>query len=221
MERMIRVTGKGKVSVKPDMIQLGIEAGGLYSEYYEAVKKSAKETTLIRNAITAAGIDPKGLKTDRFSVNTEYENYQDRNNNWKRRFAGYKYEHAMHILFPNDNKVLGKVLYELSVCPAKVEFSIRYTVSDTEEVKNAVLEKSVTDSKKKALSLTKAAGVELGDIVTIDYSWGKLEIYSDTMNNMMLKDCSIDIGGDHSYDVDIDADDIDVEDTVTVIWEIR
>ena len=41
------------------------------------------------------------------------------------------------------------------------------------------------------------------------------------MNNMMLKDCSIDIGGDHSYDVDIDADDIDVEDTVTVIWEIR
>ena len=90
MERTIRVTGKGKVSVKPDMIQLGIEAGGLYSEYYEAVKKSAKETTLIRNAIAAAGIDPKGLKTDRFSVNTEYENYQDRNNNWKRRFAGYK-----------------------------------------------------------------------------------------------------------------------------------
>ena len=95
MERMIRVTGKGKVSVKPDMIQLGIEAGGLYSEYHEAVKRSAKETTLIRNAIAAAGIDPKGVKTDRFSVNTEYENYQDRNNNWKRRFTGYKYEHAM------------------------------------------------------------------------------------------------------------------------------
>jgi len=95
MERTIRVTGKGKVSVKPDMIQLGLEAGGVYSEYYEAVKKSAKETGLVRDAVAKAGIDPKGPKTDRFSVKAEYENYHDRNNNWKRRFAGYKYEHSI------------------------------------------------------------------------------------------------------------------------------
>ena len=221
MERTIRVTGKGRISVKPDRIQLGIEASGIYKEYTESVKKSAEDTALIREALTKAGLDPHDLKTDRFSVDIEKESYQDNRNNWKKRFVGYKYDHDMHIIFPNDNKILGKVLYELSVCPAKVECSIRYTVQDTEIAKNTLLERTIADSKKKATLLTKAAGVKLGDIVTIDYSWGKLEIYSHTMDKMTLCDSPIDIAGDYSYDIDVEADNIEVEDIVTVVWEIR
>lgn len=33
MDRIIKVTGKGKISVKPDTIRLNIEAEGLYKEY--------------------------------------------------------------------------------------------------------------------------------------------------------------------------------------------
>lgn len=33
MERTIRVTGKGKLSVKPDMIRLRINIEGMYEEY--------------------------------------------------------------------------------------------------------------------------------------------------------------------------------------------
>ena len=220
MERTIRVTGKGIISVKPDMIQLEIQSRGLCREYTDSIQRSAEETGLIREAIAKSGIDPKELKTVRFDVNSEYENYEDKNSNWRRRFAGYKYDHSMQIVFPNDNKILGKVLYELSVCPAKVEFSIRYTVKDAEAVKNAVLEKSVEDSRKKAVLLTKAAGVELGEIVTMDYSWGKVQFYSQTRNALMTCEDPL-ANGMGSFDIEVEADDIDVEDTVTVIWEIR
>lgn len=41
MKRTIRVTGKGKILVKPDTIRLNIEAEGTYKEYILSVKKSA------------------------------------------------------------------------------------------------------------------------------------------------------------------------------------
>ena len=221
MDRIIRVTGKGKISVKPDLIQLNISAEGIYKEYGEAVGKSTEHTGLIRETVEKAGLDPKELKTVHFGVDTEYEDIQDKRGNWKREFAGYKYRHSMYIRFENDNIILGKVLYELSKCPVQVEFSIQHTVKDVEAVKNALLGKAVTDSKEKASVLTQAAGVQLGEIVTIDYSWSEMEICSRTMNRMALAAPMMAKGEAGSYDIDFEAEDIDVEDTVTVVWEIR
>ena len=51
MERIIKVTGRGKISVKPDTIQLNINAEGTYKEYVEAVKKSTEDTDWIRKIL--------------------------------------------------------------------------------------------------------------------------------------------------------------------------
>lgn len=128
--------------------------------------------------------------------------------------------HNMNIKFPNDNAQLGKALYQLSKCSVAVEFSINHTVNDVETAKNQLLGKAVMDSKKKAEILSEAAGTTLGDIVAIDYSWGEIEIYSRPIHKM-------DFAGEMapaasgSYDIDIEADDIDVEDTVTIVWDIK
>ena len=220
MERIIKVTGRGKISVKPDTIQLNINAEGIYKEYAEAVKKSTEDTALIRETIAKAGLDPKKLKTVYFGVDTEYEGYQDRHGNWKQRFKGYKYNHSMHLKFPADNEVLGKVLYELANCKVSVQFSISHTVKDVEAVKNELLGKAVTDSRAKAQVLTEAAGVTLGDIVNIDYSWGELEIYSRPMRNFVYGS-ALNAKEESTFDLDIEAEDIDVQDTVTVVWEIK
>lgn len=220
MERIIKVTGRGKISVKPDTIQLNINAEGIYKEYAEAVRRSTEDTALIRETIAKAGLDSKDLKTVYFGVDTEYENYQDRHGSWKQRFKGYKYSHSMHLKFPADNEVLGKVLYELANCKVSVQFSISHTVKDVEAVKNELLGKAVTDSRTKAQVLTEAAGVTLGDIVNIDYSWGELEIYSRPMRNLAFGS-AINAKEESAFDLDIEAEDIDVQDTVTVVWEIK
>ena len=220
MDRIIRVTGKGRISVKPDTIQLNINTEGTCKEYGEAVSESAQQTGIIRNTIEKAGLDPKGLKTVHFGVDTEYESYQDKRGSWKQKFVGYKYRHSTYIRFDNDNAVLGKVLFELSKCPVQTEFSIHHTVKDTETVKNALLGKAVKDSKEKAAVLTQAAGVQLGNIVTIDYSWGEMEIYSRPMNKLALAEPMMAMEAAGSYDIDIEAEDIPVEDTVTIVWEI-
>lgn len=215
MERTIRVKGKGKISVKPDTIKITIKAEGLRWNYDETVEQSTKDTRILRDALEKAGLDPKNLKTTHFSIDSKYKSYHDKNNDYKEKFVGYEYNHRAYIEFDNDNKILGRVLYELAHCDVKVKFEINHTVKDKEKVKNDLLEKAVEDSTTKAQVLAKASGVKLKEILSIDYSWGEIEIYSETMNDLMVCEAA------SRYDIDIEADDIDVQDTVTITWIIE
>ena len=215
MERTIRVKGKGKISVKPDTIKIAIKAEGLCWNYDETIEQSTQDTRILRDALKNAGLDPKDLKTTYFSIDSKYESYRDKNDDYKEKFVGYEYEHRTYIKFENDNKILGKVLYELAHCDVKVKFDINYTVKDKEKVKNDLLEKAVEDSTTKAKVLAKASGVKLKEILNIDYSWGEIDIYSSPMDDWMVCEAK------SSYDIDIEADDIDVQDTVTITWTIE
>ena len=127
----------------------------------------------------------------------------------------------MKIEFESDNDRLGKILYALANCSVSPEFRISYTVKDPEAAKNTLLGKAVTDAREKAAVLTQAGGVTLGDIQTIDYSWGEIDFeYRPMRNELMTPDrmtTPMAVGG---YDLDIEPDDIEVSDTVTVVWEI-
>ena len=118
MERTIRVTGKGKLSVKPDTIRLRINMEGIYPEYAVTLQKSSEIVELLKDLVEKQGYERKELKTLYFNIDTEYESYQDRDKSWKRRFLGYKYVHRMKIEFPADNQRLGRMLYTLAHCPS-------------------------------------------------------------------------------------------------------
>ena len=55
----------------------------------------------------------------------------------------------------------------------------------------------------------------------IDYSWGEIDFVTKPMNEMRLMECTeCEMSAPGAYDIDIEADDINVIDTATVIWEI-
>ncbi|MBP3324796.1 MAG: SIMPL domain-containing protein [Coprococcus sp.] len=219
MERTIRVTGKGQISVKPDMIRLMLTLEDKRETYEETLEQSTVQVEMLKDCFEKLGFERTDLKTLNFNVDTEYESYQDRDKSWKRRFMGYKFVHNMKIEFDADNKRLGQVLYALAHSLVQPEFRINYTIKDTEAAKNQLLGKAVEDSREKARVLTEAAGVKLGDIITIDYSWGEITFLAEPMARSMslAEECCM-AGG--SYDIDIEPDDIDVSDTVTVVWQI-
>ena len=221
MERTIRVTGRGKMNVKPDTIELNIFVSKVYPEYAEAMEASAEMTEVLKAAAERAGFDPRDLKTTGFSINMNYEGVYDEKGNWKNKFAGYRYDHNLALRFDADNVKLGKMLWELSDCGADAEISINHTVKDPEPVRNELLAKAVKDSRTKAEVLAAASGVSLGDIISVDYSWGEMQIYNRTVDNLTFRSNSKISMTEESFDMDIEADDIHIRDTVTVIWEIR
>lgn len=221
MERTIRVTGRGKMNVKPDTIELNIFVSKVYPEYAEAMEASAEMTEVLKAAAERAGFDPRDLKTTGFSINMNYEGVYDEKGNWKNKFAGYRYDHNLALRFDADNVKLGKMLWELSDCGADAEISINHTVKDPEPIRNELLAKAVKDSRTKAEVLAAASGVSLGDIISVDYSWGEMQIYNRTVDNLTFGSNSKISMTEESFDMDIEADDIHIRDTVTVIWEIR
>lgn len=222
MDRTIKVTGKGKISVKPDTIRLIITQTNIEKNYEGAILESADKKGNLSSALAKIGFKSDALKTLYFNVDTEYESYQAKDKSWKRRLNGYRYTHRMKLEFPSDNEMLGKVLLAVAHCPSQPEFTIQYTISDPERAKNELLAKAVEASKAKANVLSKAAGVMLKDILTIDYSWDEIDLVTRPVNDLMLRECCIepDMDYESGIDLDIEADDIDVTDTVTVVWEI-
>ncbi len=218
MMRTIRVTGKGQLKVHPDMTRITMTLEGRYMDYGKTLKKSAEDTEQMKDMLVPFGFERSDLKTLSFGVDTEYESYKEKNE-YKQRFAGYKFTHVMKLEFESDNKRLGKILYALANCPLHPEFRLSYTVKDPEAVKNELLGKAVQDAIAKAGVLSGAAGLKLGDIQNMDYSWGEIDFEYRPMNrDLLMQPCIAE--GSGSYDMDIEPDDIDVEDTVTVVWEI-
>lgn len=221
MDRTIKVTGKGKISAAPDMIRLLITQTKTEKTYEAAVKASAAQKKTITDAFEKLGFKKEDLKTLSFAVDAQYEGYEAKDKLWKQRLVGYRFTHRMKLEFAKDSDLLGKALGTMTAIKGEPEFSIQYFVEDKEAVKNKLLANAVKDSKEKAAALTKAAGVKLGEIVHINYSWGEAEIASAPMAPMMLRACKADGAVGNSINLDIEADDIDIEDTVTIVWEIK
>ena len=127
----------------------------------------------------------------------------------------------MKIEFDSDNTQLGKILYALANSSLHPEFNISYTVKDREAAKNTLLAKAVSDAKEKAALLAGAAGLTLLQIQTVDYSWGEINMETRPMNRLMSAKAAMNVCAEESYSIDMEPDDIEVSDTVTVVWEIE
>ena len=85
--RIIRVTGKGNIKVKPDMTRITITLEGCYEDYGETLKKSAEDTEALKELLRKHDFESSDVKTLSFNVDTKYESYQAKDRSWKQRFV--------------------------------------------------------------------------------------------------------------------------------------
>ena len=219
MNRTITIKGIGKLSLKPDQTVVSLMLKTVHADYDKALDKAAKHLEQLRSAIAEIGFTKDDLKTTSFDVGTEYENERDKNGNYKQIFIGYRVTHGLKLEFDFDSQRLSKVLGTIAVCIAEPELNVQFTVKDKEAVDAALLESACVNAKAKAEILTKASGVTLGELVSIDYNWGELHLFSQTQYDM--EDSCMRMASAAPTSIEIEPDDIDVSDSVTFVWEIR
>lgn len=211
--RTIRVTGKGQLNVKPDTTVITIELRGADKQYHQTLTKSSYESESLKRMLVDLGFKKEDIKTSRFNIDTKEERYQHRDSN-RTRVVGYQYVHIMKVQFLSDNQRLGTILNQLALSRLNPEFRISYTVSDPESQKNLLLEKAITDAKQKAIHLAQAAQVKLKDIQTIDYSWLDIDFEVSPVYQSFKASTP-------AYELDIEPEEIDIAENVTVVWEIE
>lgn len=214
--RTITVKGIGAVSVKPDLIVLRLSMETAEYEYDAAMKAAAEKIDFLNKALEAAGFEKKSAKTADFRVRADYDRLNDGKGNYTSVFMGYKCRHELKIEFDFDTKRLAKALSEISECIVKPEISIDFTVKDSSAVSGELLKAAAKNAREKAEILCAASGAKLGELLSIDYNWGELHLYSAT--DYDVEDKCMMLGA--ADDMDIEPEEIKARDTATFAWEI-
>jgi len=219
MVRTISVKGVGSVSAKPDYIVLSLTITAKEKEYEKAMDDASRRIEQLEGAAGRMGFEKGALKTVSFHVNTQYENLPDGRNGFQRVFSGYACVYHLKLAFDFDSRRLAAVLTEIAGSGAQPELNISFTVKAPEKVSEQLLASAAADAREKAEILCRASGVELGQLVHIQYNWNKLNIVSPTRYEM--EDCVMPLMAARSARApEIEPDNIDLHDSAAFIWEI-
>lgn len=216
MNRTITIKGVGRLSLKPDQVAVTLRLKTSDPVYEKAMRTATAELAQLRAAITGVGFAEDDLKTASFDIDTAYESDCDRDGNYRRRFIGYRVTHELKLEFAYDTQRLSRALGAFAACVAEPELTIRFTVKDPDAVNAALLESACVNAREKAEILTRAAGVTLGTLLSIDYNWGELHLYSPTRYEM-ADECLARLAPSMA----IEPEDVDVSDSAVFVWEIR
>lgn len=217
MPRTITVKGIGKATAKVDYVVVSMMLESKNKLYDKAVEKAAKELELLRVAVVESGFAKDDLKTTNFDVRTEYEGYTDKNGNYKQRFTGYVVCHNLKLAFDFDSERLGTALSAIAGCISNPQLNIAFTVKDTSAINEEMLTSAAANAREKAEILCKASGVRLGTLMSIDYNWNDLNVYS-TTRYAIAEDCIA--APMMAKRMDFDPEDIRVQDSVAFVWDI-
>ena len=217
MSRTITVKGTGHISLTPDTTVVTMTLKAKDKDYEKAMTDAAGIFDNLKSAVRDCGFDEKELKTTCFNVYTEYDGVQDERGIYKNVFSGYCCVNTVKLSFDFDTRLLSRVLSAVASCIAEPELNIQFTVRDKDAAADELLKTAAENARHKAEILTAASGVKLGQLVSVDYNRGEMNAFSRT-ECVMDRKCYAAAGGVN--DMSFEPENIELDDTVTFVWEI-
>lgn len=200
------MTGRGRLAVAPDLVRLRIVLRGGDPTYAGTAASQENRYAGLEERLSAAGFDPKAVKTVSFQIQTKYENLQQ-DGGWKQVFQGYEYIRELSLEAGIEE--LGRAAAALEECSPD-EFTFVYTLRDPGEAGEKALALAVADARRKAEVLAEAAGVRLGQLKTVDHTFGARPVEG-RVRPLSARAADAFSG---------QPEDVELSDSVTLIWEI-
>jgi len=162
-ERTLTVQGQGKVSAVPDVATLNVEVNQDGPELDPVLGQVRKQMSKVLEAIKGQGIEDKDVRTEMFQVQPKFE--RDKRGNSQR--AGYSVSNRVSVKV-RDLKKTGKTLTAVLNAGATNVDGPHFEVDNPEAAERLALAAATKDAKAKAQAVAEAAGVQLGDILTLN-----------------------------------------------------
>ena len=161
----ISVSGEANVSVAPDLAQV---EGGVTSEARTAREASEANNAAMGKVLLAlkgAGIDEKDYQTSRLSLQPQYAQPAP-NRSGPPQITGYRASNRVTIKVRDVTKV-ASVIDALVAAGANEVGGINFIVTQASRALDEARTKAVADARRKAEIYAKAAGVSLGEPISI------------------------------------------------------
>lgn len=164
-ERAMIVSGEGSVEAAPDMATISLGVREEARSAGDALSAMAKATRGIMGQLTAFGIDESDIQTSGLSLNPIYER-QRNSTNAPPRIIGFAAANMVTVR-TTDLDRLGTLLDAVVDAGANTFSGLRFGLKDRGELLEEARRKAVADALARAEIYADAAGVKLGEIISI------------------------------------------------------
>ncbi|CUK24295.1 26 kDa periplasmic immunogenic protein precursor [Cognatishimia activa] len=161
----IAVQGRGVVEQAPDMAVITLGARYQAFTAREAMDEVNKRTQAALAIMERLGVEPRDMQTGSLYLNPVWEHGNNRID--VARIKGYEAGNQMTVRI-RDLEILGKALDEMVSDGVNAFNGLSFGLQDPSEAMNEARRKAVEDAVAKATLYAEAAGVELGDIKSIN-----------------------------------------------------
>jgi hypothetical protein len=208
--RGISVSGEGKATGKPDIAQLTLGVSKLAKTVEQARNEAAASLDAMIKSMRDNGVGKDDIQTLQFNISPEYDY-----SNGRQLLKGFRVTNVVSAKLRDINKTSKVVDDAVTAGGDNTQVQgISFTIDKPEELQAQAREKAVADAKARAQTLAGAAGVTIGDPITIsETSFQPVPLAS--------KAFAEDRGAGAAPATPIEPGKLDVTVTVNVTWGIR
>ncbi len=161
-DKLLTVTGDATVNVAPDTAVIRIGVTTTAKTAREASEGNARQATSVLAAIKESGIGDRDVQTSRLSLQPQY----DQSKTGPARLLGFQVTNQLTVKFHDIDKLPG--FLDRAIAAGANEMSgIEFIVSEQSKLLDQARDDAVADARRKAELYAKAAGVKVGQVVTI------------------------------------------------------
>ncbi|MEF2969178.1 SIMPL domain-containing protein [Paenibacillus sp. M1] len=209
---IVSVVGSGEISVKPDVayLTIGVETQADTAKEAQSANsaKIAKINKLLKDTWK---IDAKDIQTGQFYVQPNYT-YTEKDG---QKVKGYTAQHTLNVTYRDLTKI-GQLLDAASAAGANRIENVRFSTENPDQYQEQVIEKAMANAKLKASAIAKAAGRNLGIVLSVTQSGGDAQIYLQS-EALMMKAAADEAGASTA----VEPGEITVKTTLSVIYELK
>ncbi len=209
----ISVRGVGRLSVPPDRTVISFDISTMDMEYAKSANNLNERVATLRSRLKESGIDPRDLKTTSYGIDPHHE-WRGKDENRRQVFLGWITRHRMRLELPVDRELLNKAFVAIASEDVQSSLDVSFEVSDPGVLRTKILEEAARVACRNAGAIATAAGCKLGRALKIEYGWSEIHIsrplYSATPSLM----------ADVMEAPDIEPEEIDASDSVTILFEL-
>ncbi|MEY3990682.1 MAG: hypothetical protein RI985_1763 [Chloroflexota bacterium] len=203
LTRQMSVTETGSVYATPDQatVQLGVSSQAITAA--DALKQNSSDTAAVIDAIKKLGIEAKDISTSNFNVYPTYDTSGTRIN-------GYQVNNAVIVVIRNI-ALSGELLDQVVTAGANNISGLSFGIADASKYQTDARTRAIEAARAKAEVMASAAGITLGEIITI----------SESVNYMPEMPYARGMVADAAMAVPVEVGQQQVSITVTIVYEIR
>lgn len=168
-EDQFSVTGEGRIFAPPNIAEISFGVITEKPTAEQATRENATKMNRVIEAIKAAGVEAKDIKTVQYNLYPNYHYTEPRG----RELRGWTLAQNARVKIRNlDN--IGGVVAKATAAGANESGDVSFTIDDEEELLKQARAEAIAKAKAKAEELSQVSGLKLGKLVNVFESSGPI-----------------------------------------------